>query len=139
MFKSGTVLDTPEKLETAQFNRLNVCVYQQGHLISVPPHTTLNLDITSNWTTINDEKCHLWGWHFFLTGRPVFMLFRTSLRLSMLIMLLILVSCQQESQSWVKSTSPEDGVQNVPSKTPIIISFNQQMDESRVDGDPKMP
>jgi hypothetical protein len=58
------------------------------------------------------------------------MLFRTSFRLSMLITLLILVSCQQQSPSWVKSTSPEDGVQNVPSKTPIIISFNQQMDES---------
>jgi hypothetical protein len=58
------------------------------------------------------------------------MLFRTSFRLSMLFMLLILVSCQQQSQSWVKSTTPGDEAQNVPSKTPIMISFNRQMDES---------
>jgi len=34
MFKPGYILDTDEKFGSAQANNLNVCVYQQGQLIS---------------------------------------------------------------------------------------------------------
>jgi hypothetical protein len=34
MFKSGTVLDTPEKLNTALVNQFPIMVYQQGKLIN---------------------------------------------------------------------------------------------------------
>jgi hypothetical protein len=59
MFKSGTVLVTPEKLNSTLVNQLPVVVYQQGKLINYggPIHSLTDIAVKINGSYFMRMNC----------------------------------------------------------------------------------